>query len=158
MAQQQKRDKNWYRNQAKRRDNIRHLRLYQLKKLLRAMNEARGRELDEKGLLKIWGDHGKGEEHQAILLNFFKTEFTQEGNRWLPKATSTLSSPPSQEASAGLSTSFHCHVQLSNGGSEVGQGDKTSGVVVRGVVQEGTSTSNISFEDPQNGGFRIQGA
>ena len=158
MAQLQKRDKNWYRNQGKRKDRYKHLRLYRLEKLLRAMNEVRGKELNEKGLLKIWRDHGKGEEHQAILLNFFRAEFTHEGNRWLPKLTSTLSSPSSKEASAGLSTSFHCHVQMSNGGVEQGQGDKTSGMVVRGVVQEGTSTSNISFEDPQNGGFRIQGA
>lgn len=153
MTQQHNRNKNWYRDQAKRKDRCRHLRLYRLEKLLRAMNEVRGKELNEKGILKIWRDHGKGGEHRAILLNFFEVEFIKAGNHWLPKATTTHSSPASKEVSAGVSSSFHCHVQLSNGGLELGQGDKNSGMVVRGVVQEGTSTSNTSCEDPQNGGL-----
>jgi hypothetical protein len=153
MTKQYMRDKKWHRNQSKRKDCIKHLRLYRLGKLLRAINGLRGRELDKKSLLKIWGDHGKGDEHRAILLNFFESEFIEEGNRLLPKGASTITSSATQEGSAGLLTSFHCHVQLSNGGSEKGQGDKTSGMVVRGVVQEGTSTSNISFEAPQSSGL-----
>jgi hypothetical protein len=153
MTKQYMRDKKWHRNQSKRKDRVKHLRLYRLGKLLRAINELRGRELDKKSLLKIWGDHGKGDEHRAILLNFFESEFIDEGNRLLPKGASTLTSSATQEGSAGLLTSFHCHVQLSNSGSEKGQGDKTSGMVVRGVVQEGTSTSNISFEAPQSSGL-----
>jgi hypothetical protein len=112
MTKQYMRDKKWHRNQSKRKDCVKHLRLYRLGKLLRAINGLRGRELDKKSLLKIWGDHGKGDEHRAILLNFFESEFIEEGNRLLPKGASTITSSATQEGSAGLLTSFHCHVQL----------------------------------------------